>query len=364
MKKEIIQTFQRKIFALNKNDLTYEARKEYLENKMEEKLDSVDSFVKGKNKRKRKFENVDEKIAEFLDFRKVKMVIEFNNHEAVSIKSIAVKKRNNIKVTTRFMPGKLLMFAKLSLKSFIYDMIETFCFPDENVKEISKKYGIERVEICHVLTDTDSTSLKFIFIFDLNSEIPENKYRDIIFEIIISSQIYKRFDSSHEFWDIFETRKVQKRKKLGYYEIENIDDPCILTLAANPKEYLVLFEDKNINKKHKCIKKGSSGMGFKNFAQRVGSLVNFDTLEKPPADKKQMPRRSVIGGEMVKNKFSQLNDKRFCFLHGVVSLPFNHPILSKINHFKQKKGQKIEKYFWEEKKHLFHLEKETLKKPP
>ena len=56
------------------------------------------------------------------------------------------------------MPGKLLVFVKLSLKSFIYDVIEIFCFPDENVKEIFKKYGIERVEFFHMLTDTDSTS--------------------------------------------------------------------------------------------------------------------------------------------------------------------------------------------------------------
>ena len=76
-----------------------------------------------------------------------------------------------------------------------------------------------------MLTDTDSTALKFIFISEPNSEIPESKFRDIIFEIVTSSQIYKRFDSSHEFWDIFGARKVQKKKKLGYYEIENIDNP-------------------------------------------------------------------------------------------------------------------------------------------
>ena len=93
MKEEIIQTFQVKIFALDKNDLTYEARKEYFENKMDEELDSVESFVKNKNKRKRKFKNIDEKIAESLDPRKTKMVIEFNDHEVASIKSIAVKKR-------------------------------------------------------------------------------------------------------------------------------------------------------------------------------------------------------------------------------------------------------------------------------
>ena len=113
MKEEIIQTFQVRIFALDKNDLTYEARKEYFENKMDEELDLVESFVKRRNKTKRKFKDIDEKIAESLDARKTKMVLEFNDHEAVSIKSIAVKKRSSIKVTIRFMSGKLLMLAKL-----------------------------------------------------------------------------------------------------------------------------------------------------------------------------------------------------------------------------------------------------------
>ena len=40
----------------------------------------------------------------------------------------------------------------------------------------------------------------------------------------------------------------------------------------------------------------------------------------------------VVAGEMVrttvtKRSFSQLNDKRFYFPDGVVSLPFNHPFL-------------------------------------
>ena len=49
--------------------------------------------------------------------------------------------------------------------------------------------------------------------------------------------IYKRFDSSHQFWDNFEARKEQKRKRLGYFEIEHIDNYCILAIAASPKEY-------------------------------------------------------------------------------------------------------------------------------
>ena len=140
-------------------------------------------------------------------------------------------------------------------------------------------------------------------------------------------------------------------------------------MAVNPKEYLELFEDKNINKKHKGVKKGSSGLGFENFSQRIGSLVNFDTFEKPPHDTKKMSRFNVLAGEMikstyVKNKFSHISDKRFYFPDGVASLPFYHPILSKIDEFKQKKGQKIEKYFWEEKRHMFRLEKKALKNHP
>ena len=34
----------------------------------------------------------------------------------------------NVKVTTRFMKGKMLMFPKTKTISFVYDMINVFCF--------------------------------------------------------------------------------------------------------------------------------------------------------------------------------------------------------------------------------------------
>ena len=105
------------------------------------------------------------------------------------------------------MSGKLLMFAKLSLKSLIYGIIETFCFSQKQIVNLCRKYLIEKVEIFHILTDTDSNALKFIFISDPNSDLPEDKFRDIIFEVIVTSKMYKRFDTSHEFWDIFGARK-------------------------------------------------------------------------------------------------------------------------------------------------------------
>ena len=73
-----------------------------------------------KRLKKRKFKEIDEKITDCLDPRKTKMVVEFNDRKSASIKSFAVKKRNEIKVTTRFMSSKLLTFPNfLSKVSFM-----------------------------------------------------------------------------------------------------------------------------------------------------------------------------------------------------------------------------------------------------
>lgn len=91
-------------------------------------------------------------------------------------------------------------------------------------------------------------------------------------------------------------------------------------------------------------------MEFENYANRIESLINFNTFQKPSAEFKEVFRFKVFQGEMVKKtKFSQLNDKRFYFPDGILSLPYGHKSLKEIDNFKKEKGQKIEKYFWEEK---------------
>ena len=113
-REKINSKFDSKLFALNKNDPTYEARLKYLERQRDGNLDAVSSFEKNQKAKKRKFQTVEEKIAECSDPRKTKMVTDFNDYEAASIKSIAVKKKSVIRATTRFMSGKLLTFTKLS----------------------------------------------------------------------------------------------------------------------------------------------------------------------------------------------------------------------------------------------------------
>ena len=59
-------------------------------------------------------------------------MIEFDSSS--SIKSVAIQTNPNIKVTTHFIKGKMLMFAKTLIVSFVYDMIDVFCFPEDNPK--------------------------------------------------------------------------------------------------------------------------------------------------------------------------------------------------------------------------------------
>ena len=131
--------------------------------KLEEDLEAIDLFAK---KKKRKYcpetlDTIENKIKNCTDIRKNRMVIEFNEYKSTLVKSISVKANTNIKSTRRFMSGKLLMFAKLSLKSFIYSLVELVTFPEEHpiICKIYEKYEIERIFCYHVLTVTDSTSL-------------------------------------------------------------------------------------------------------------------------------------------------------------------------------------------------------------
>ena len=109
-------------------------------------------------------------------------MIEFDKNECNSIKLIVIKGNTTIDVSSRFIKGKMLMFAKLLLKSFVYDMINVFCFPDETIREIYNRYQIQKCFLYQPLTDTDSTSLFFNLVCNVNCSVAESEAREIIFE--------------------------------------------------------------------------------------------------------------------------------------------------------------------------------------
>ena len=44
-----------------------------------------------------KFQDIDNKICDYLDARKTKMIVDFNDRESATIKSFAVKKKSEIR---------------------------------------------------------------------------------------------------------------------------------------------------------------------------------------------------------------------------------------------------------------------------
>ena len=128
-----------------------------------------------------------------------KTIHEFYPLHTTSIKAIGVKNFDIIVPSTQFSTGEMLMSAKLSLLSFIYELCETFMFPIKKSRAIYDMYCIDYVYIYQILTDTESTSLQFVIFSKDNSIVPENFFRDIIFLAIVSSKILDRFDVSHEF---------------------------------------------------------------------------------------------------------------------------------------------------------------------
>ena len=63
-------------------------------------------------------------------------MIDFDKNECNSMKSVAVKGNTTVDVLSRFIKGKMLMYAKIVLKSSVYDLIDVFCFPMEEVRKI------------------------------------------------------------------------------------------------------------------------------------------------------------------------------------------------------------------------------------
>ena len=110
------------------------------------------------------------------------------------------------------MSGKLLMFAKLLLKGFIYSLVELLHFPKKPpvVGSIYKIYDIEQMFCYQVLSGTDSTSIQFILASDLANSYPECEVRDILLAIFSKTETRERFDKSDEFWGHFNVQTAQE----------------------------------------------------------------------------------------------------------------------------------------------------------
>ena len=116
----------------------------------------------------------------------------------------------------------------------------------------------------------------FLIHCDRGLQVSEKDARKIIFEVVmIVSKIINRLDLSDDFWAQFGVQNKKIKKQVGLHEIKSINNPNILTISINPKEYFEKYRDKRINKKQKGIKRDTPGIDFKAYSSRLSSYMNF-----------------------------------------------------------------------------------------
>ena len=252
LQEEMDKRFNNERQKIKETDRFYAAKIRSIENHRNAENEALERFKekeKKYHKRSGKISYID-RMDNANKNKKIKTIIDFTTQDTASIKALGVKTNDKVKITTRFIKGKMLMFSKISIISFAYDIVDIFCFPDEDVKKIFEKHDIIKCFIYLILTDTDSCSIQFTFITKLCSRISEDDTRKLIFEILLLKK-GERLDTSNEFYDQFFCRNESTRKEVGLYEVESIDNANLVTIAINSKEYFEVFKNKAINKKHK-----------------------------------------------------------------------------------------------------------------
>ena len=184
--------------------------------------------------------NFEDHLEEAYSDKSYTFVQELENEGINSIRPVACKKQNYVKVCTRYIFSKLLINAKISLASFIYDCINTFCFPNEDTSEIYARHKIIKVLPYLLMTNTDSASLEFVVITEDTCDCGERQIRDILIQIFLENDIHSRLDLSGEIFEWLGKRNEAVRKQVGLYEFENIDQGiiCALCIRKNNSSYM------------------------------------------------------------------------------------------------------------------------------
>ena len=166
IKKQVEEKYNDKLMKLDKEDKFYQIKLQTLRDERLSSLEAAEKIDQSKKKGKRKANLIhySKRKNEALINQKVKSLIDFDDQYSASIKSIAIQKESKIHLTTRFLNGKMLMFSKVSIKSFVYDLIDVFMFPTDEIKKNYQKYKVNQCYLDQNLTDTDSTSI-FLFLY-------------------------------------------------------------------------------------------------------------------------------------------------------------------------------------------------------
>ena len=112
MKQDAKEQYNDAMQRICKDDLFREIRVAELNNRRNESLEAAEAF----DKKTKKITDYWRRAEESIQNNKTKSMIQFDSGSI--IKSVAIQINPNVKIATRFMKGKGLMFTKTSIISF------------------------------------------------------------------------------------------------------------------------------------------------------------------------------------------------------------------------------------------------------
>ena len=165
IKQDTEEKYNDKLIKLAKEDKFYAIKLNTINDQRLSDLEAAENFEKKKKKNKKRLNlvNFSERKSKTWRNQKVKALIDFDEEYSSSIKSLAIKQSVKVNLTTRHLNEKKLMFSKVSIKSFVYDLIDVFMFPNEEIKKIYAEFKVDRCYLYQYLTDTESTAIFFCF---------------------------------------------------------------------------------------------------------------------------------------------------------------------------------------------------------
>ena len=286
-------------------------------------------------------ESYDIGIEKILNKKTTAMITSIEHPDnSYSIKTVVGNRKKNINVDTRYVGGVILMHAKISIASFIHDIMELFM--EKNMSFDTKlkmvQMGIENIYCSLAVTDTDSCSFQINGISKTKSQQQTQPSEDEFLEFIentIYRKLNHRIDILSEYFDKFSLRDVHRKKKMGLFALEQDGtNPIILSVNSNPKEYFELTQNHYVNKKHKGLARATCGIDLKLYLDKVllppTSLTSSTTYQQS----RIRTDHNKIGISVVNKKpLAQINDKYFYTYDGILSFMHGHSDLERYYDF-------------------------------
>ena len=152
LRANIEEKFNDKLSKLHKEDRFYKIKLQTIKTERLQQLEAAEKFELQKKKKKKRaklVDFVDRKNEAFMN-QKVKSLIDFDEEYSSSIRSIVIEKSSKINLTIRFLNGKMLMLGKVSIKSFVYDLINFLCFLIKKFEKFTK--NIRLISVIYIKT--------------------------------------------------------------------------------------------------------------------------------------------------------------------------------------------------------------------